>query len=229
MKISRAVLAGGVSAVVAATATGVVSPMLSVADTNEQSAAKLVVFPGMSIVQGENRCTLGYVDPVARTGLTAGHCNAAGPVNDLAGNHIGDVVVANRNLPATGTIRPEDVISDFEGISLAPGVEPSDTLPNGTRLRLAHDAAPTPGLPVCLLGSVSGDSCGKVDEVNNGWFTMSDVKGDHGDSGGPVYTVSQPGEGVLVGIYSIRWGGRPAAMSWPAIAAGLAAQPIPRS
>lgn len=89
---------------------------------------------------------------------------------------------------------------------------------------MAQNAGPELGLPVCLMGSVSGETCGKVEAINNGWFTMVDVGGQHGDSGGPVYTVTQPGQALLVGIYSLRWGGKPAAMSWSAISAQMQSQ-----
>ncbi len=178
----------------------------------------------MSIIQGDSRCTLGYVDTASRIGLTAGHCNATGSVTDLGGNRVGEVLLMSRNLPTGGAIGPGDVVSDYEGISLAPGVQLSSVLPNGLQLRIAQNAGPAPGLPVCLMGSVSGETCGKVDEINNGWFTMADVAGQHGDSGGPVYTVTQPGQALLVGIYSLRWGGKPAAMSWSAISAQMQSQ-----
>lgn len=75
----------------------------------------------MSIVQGDSRCTLGYVDPVSRIGLTAGHCNATGSIVDLAGNRLGEVLLMSRNLPTGGAIGPGDVVSDYEGISFGPG------------------------------------------------------------------------------------------------------------
>lgn len=103
-------------------------------------------------------------------------------------------------------------------------MELSSNLPNGLALRMAQNAGPELGLPVCLMGSVSGETCGKVEAINNGWFTMVDVAGQHGDSGGPVYTVTQPGQALLVGIYSLRWGGKPAAMSWSAISAQMQSQ-----
>ncbi|AGM29348.1 Uncharacterised protein [Mycobacteroides abscessus] len=221
--VSRA-LACGVSAVAAVAGVLVASPALSIADPAAETAPKIVAFPGMSIVQGDSRCTLGYVDPISRIGLTAGHCNATGSIVDLAGNRLGEVLLMSRNLPTGGAIGPGDVVSDYEGISFGPGVELSSNLPNGLALRMAQNAGPEPGLPVCLMGSVSGETCGKVEAINNGWFTMTDVGGQHGDSGGPVYTVTQPGQALLVGIYSLRWGGKPAAMSWSAISAQMQSQ-----
>lgn len=130
----------------------------------------------------------------------------------------------SRNLPTGGAIGPGDVVSDYEGITFAPGVVLSSNLPNGLVLRMRQNVGPEPGLPVCLMGSVSGETCGKVDVINNGWFTMTDLGGQHGDSGGPVYTITQPGQALLVGIYSLRWGGKPAAMSWSAISAQMQSQ-----
>ena len=48
----------------------------------------VLVYPGMEIHQGTTRCTLGYVDPAARTGYTAGHCRGDGPVTDKNGRFI---------------------------------------------------------------------------------------------------------------------------------------------
>ncbi|MGL5441494.1 Rv1815 family serine proteinase [Mycobacteroides stephanolepidis] len=212
------------STVAAAAGILVALPALSFADPASETQPKIVAFPGMSIVQGDSRCTLGYVDPISRIGLTAGHCNATGAVTDLGGNRVGEVLLMSRNLPTGGAIGPGDVVSDYEGITFAPGVELSSKLPNGVALRMTQNAGPEPGLPVCLMGSVSGETCGKVDAINNGWFTMTDVGGQHGDSGGPVYTITQPGQALLVGIYSLRWGGKPAAMSWSAISAQMQSQ-----
>ncbi|MUM18405.1 hypothetical protein FZI91_18500 [Mycobacterium sp. CBMA271] len=212
------------AAVAAAAGVLVASPALSAADPATETPTKIVAYPGMSIVQGDSRCTLGYVDPASRIGLTAGHCNATGSVTDLGGNRIGEVLLMSRNMPTGGSIGPGDFVSDYEGITFAAGVELSSTMPNGLQLRMAQNAGPEQGLPVCLMGSVSGETCGKVDAVNNGWFTMADVAGQHGDSGGPVYTITQPGQALLVGIYSLRWGGKPAAMSWSAISAQMQSQ-----
>lgn len=56
-----------------------------------------LVYPGMRINQGTQSCTLGFVDPGARIGLTAGHCalDSDGPVYDDSGNRVGTADIAH--------------------------------------------------------------------------------------------------------------------------------------
>jgi hypothetical protein len=63
---------------------------------------------------------------------------------------------------------------------------------------------------------VTGESCGTVEAVNNGWFTMTNgVVSQKGDSGGPVYVLTDDGRAVIVGMFNSTWGQFPAAVSWP--------------
>jgi len=74
---------------------------------------------------------------------------------------------------------------------------------------------PVVGMPVCHFGVVTGESCGTVQAVNNGWFTMANgVVSQKGDSGGPVYTPTPDGRTVLIGMFNSTWGSFPAAVSW---------------
>ena len=60
----------------------------------------------------------------------------------------------------------------------------------------------------------TGETCGTVESVNNGWFTMSHgVVSQKGDSGGPVYTTNG-GSAQIVGIFNSVWGDLPAAVAW---------------
>ncbi len=189
----------------------------------------VVAYPGMAIVRGKNYCTLSYVDSMSRTGMTAGECTDTGSIADLHGNLLGEVLLMSRNLPQQvgDAPPPDDIVSDYAAVKFDSGVQLSNTMPNGTRLRLAQNAGVEPGLATCLMGSASGQLCGKVDTVDGGWFTITGTTGRVGDSGAPVYTITQPGEALLVGIYSLRWGS-PAAMSWPTIASQISAQIIPQ-
>ncbi|MUM18629.1 hypothetical protein FZI91_12895 [Mycobacterium sp. CBMA271] len=197
--------------------------------TAEPTAEPLVAYPGMAIVRGHDQCTLSFVDPVTRTGFTAGQCTDVGSVADVRGNLIGEVVLMSRNLSTTevGAVARDDSVTDYAGIQFGSQVQLANTMPDGTRLRMAQGANPDPGLAVCFMGSVSGQVCGKISALNDGWFTISGAAGHPGDSGAPVYVVTQPGEGLLVGIYSERWGDS-AAMSWPAIAAQIPSQLTPQ-
>ena len=77
---------------------------------------------------------------------------------------------------------------------------------------------------MCHFGVITGESCGTIERVNNGWFTMENgVVSRKGDSGGPVYTFGANGRAVLIGLFNSTWGNLPAAVSWQATSAQLAA------
>ncbi len=181
------------------------------------TGAGVTVSPGMEIRQQSTVCTLGFVDPIARVGYSAGHCRGAGPVTDRLGRVIGVVTSSRDNTPDGSVVRVDQVISDYETISLAADVSITNILPGGRPL-VADPAPPlSAGQPVCHFGIVTGESCGIVERVNNGWFTMTNgVVSQKGDSGGPVYTLTADGRAVLVGIFNSTWGRLPAAVSWQA-------------
>jgi hypothetical protein len=160
-------------------------------------------------------CTLGFVDPGARTAFTAGHCRGDGPVVDRTGNPIGALAVFRDNTPDGATVATDHMISDWEAISVAPDVEINDILPGGRVLVSDAGIVPTPGLGVCHFGVITGESCGNIESVNNGWFTMANgVVSQKGDSGGPVYVVTPDGRAAIVGMFNSTWGNYPAAVSW---------------
>lgn len=199
---------------IVATVAGAVLTALSpaaVADGDVQ------VFPGMEIRQGTTVCTLGFVDPVSRVGFSAGHCRGNGTVTDRTGRLIGTVTTARDNTPNGAVVRTDQVISDYETISLAQGVTVNPALPGGRLLVVDPNAQLTAGQPICHFGVVTGESCGTVERVNNGWFTMTNgVVSQRGDSGGPVYTLAANGTAVLAGLFNSTWGQLPAAVSWKA-------------
>jgi hypothetical protein len=93
----------------------------------------------------------------------------------------------------------------------------NNILPGGRMLVTDPAVNPQRGAPVCHFGVVTGETCGTVDAVNNGWFTMSNgIVSQKGDSGGPVYTVTPDNRAVLVGVFNSTWGHFPAAVSWSA-------------
>jgi hypothetical protein len=181
------------------------------------TGAGVTVSPGMEIRQQSTVCTLGFVDPIARVGYSAGHCRGAGPVTDRLGRVIGVVTSSRDNTPDGSVVRVDQVISDYETISLAADVSITNILPGGRPL-VADPAPPlSAGQPVCHFGIVTGESCGIVERVNNGWFTMTNgVVSQKGDSGGPVYTLTADGRALMVGIFNSTWGRLPAAVSWQA-------------
>ncbi len=199
--------------IAAAAAAGLCSPLAPIA----QADPAVVVYPGMEIHQDSNVCTLGYVDPVARIAFSAGHCRGSGPVTDKDGHYIGMVSVSRDNTPDGAVVRTDEVISDYETIGLAADVAVNNILPGGRQL-VADPAAPlAAGQPVCHFGVITGESCGSIERVNNGWFTMENgVISRKGDSGGPVYMLTDNNKAVIIGLFNSTWGQLPAAVSWQA-------------
>ena len=197
-------------------ATATVAAALSLASTADADPS-VVVYPGMEIRQDTNVCTLGFVDPAQRIAFSAGHCRGNGPVTDKAGRYIGTVSTSRDNTPNGTVVRTDQVISDYETITLATDVQINPVLPGG-RLLVADPAAPlAAGQPVCHFGVVTGETCGSVERVNNGWFTMNNgVVSQKGDSGGPVYTLADDGRAIIIGLFNSTWGDLPAAVSWQA-------------
>ena len=209
-------MAGFLRSVVLAAMAGAAT-MSSLAPIAAADTAGPVVSPGMEIRQGLTMCTLGFVDPVSRVAFSAGHCNASGAVTDRNGRFIGVVTSARDNTPDGTVVRTDQVISDYETISLASDVTINNILPGGRAL-VAESAAPlAAGQPVCHFGTVTGESCGTIERVNNGWFTMDNgVVSQKGDSGGPVYALADNGKAIIIGLFNSTWGRLPAAVSWQA-------------
>jgi hypothetical protein len=179
------------------------------------SADPVLVFPGMEIRQGIHVCTLGYVDPARRVAFTAGHCRGDGPVTDKDNNVIGNLATFRENTPDGMTVAADQPIADYESIVLTDDVLANNILPGGRPLGSDPGLAVTPGEAVCHFGVITGESCGTVEAVNNGWFTMGHgAVGEKGDSGGPVYVTTPGGPALIVGIFNSKWGEFPAAVSW---------------
>ena len=182
------------------------------------SADPTLVFPGMEIHQDNKVCTLGYVDPVTRIAFTAGHCRGGGPVvTDRDHNVIGRLGTFRDNTPSGSTVATDQLISDYEAIVLNDNVAVNNNLPGGRLLESNPTVTVQPGQAVCHFGVITGETCGTVESVNNGWFTMSHgVQSQKGDSGGPVYLAPNAGPAAMVGIFNSVWGDFPAAVSWRA-------------
>jgi hypothetical protein len=176
------------------------------------------VFPGMEIHQDNRVCTLGYVDPALKIAFTAGHCRGGGGiVTDKDRNFIGRMAAFRDNTPTGTTVATDQLITDYEAIVLDNNVMANNVMPSGRALVSGPAPALVPGQPVCHFGVATGETCGTVESVNNGWFTMSHgVQSHNGDSGGPVYLAPMGGPGQIVGIFNSMWGNFPAAVSWPA-------------
>ncbi|HUE34472.1 MAG TPA: hypothetical protein VMQ38_16695 [Mycobacterium sp.] len=177
-------------------------------------ADPILVFPGMEIHQDNHLCTLGYVDPALKIAFTAGHCRGGGIVTDKDRNVIGHLATFRDNTPSGSTVATDQMINDYEAIVLD-NVPANNILPGGRPLVSTPGLAVQPGQAVCHFGVATGETCGTVESVNNGWFTMSHgVQSHNGDSGGPVYLATDGGPGQMVGIFNSMWGDFPAAVSW---------------
>lgn len=175
-----------------------------------------MVYPGMEIHQDNRVCTLGFVDINRHIAFTAGHCRGGGTVYDQANNVIGRMTTFRDNTPTGSTVATDQMIADYEAIALADNVTVSNVLPGGRQLRSGPGVV-APGQAVCHFGIVTGETCGTVENVNNGWFTMNNgVQTGQGDSGGPIY-LAGGGPGQIVGIFNSVWGTLPAAVSWQSV------------
>ena len=182
------------------------------------NADPVAVFPGMEIRQDVHVCTLGYVDPILKLAFTAGHCRGSGIVTDKDNNIIGRLMTFRDNTPSGSVVAPDQLIADYEAIALADNAMASSALPGGHMLQSRLGLAAQPGQAVCHFGIVSGESCGVIDSINNGWFTMSrGVVSQKGDSGGPVYLISNAGAAFMIGIFNSVWGEFPAAVAWQSV------------
>ena len=181
------------------------------------TADPVLVFPGMEIHQSGHLCTLGFVDPGLHVAFAAGHCRGDGPVTDKDNHVIGKVATFRDNIPNGAIVGTEQQVSDYESIVLANDVTANNILPGGRVLQSDPGLVVTPGEPVCHFGVVTGETCGTVEAVNNGWFTMGNgAISQKGDSGGPVYIINPFGQAMIVGILNSVWGNSPAAVSWQA-------------
>ncbi|HEX5254431.1 MAG TPA: hypothetical protein VFW69_11260 [Mycobacterium sp.] len=178
------------------------------------------VFPGMEIHQGSTVCMVGLVEPQLRVALTSGQCDGGqSVVTDRDRKPIGNVVLGRRQVDADSTADTSMLPVEYEVIAIAPDVTATDVLPTGRHLGSAPGMRAQPGMPVCQLRSATGQRCGSVSSVGNGRFAITDMVADSRDFGGPVYTLTDDHNAVIVGLVEGTWRSSPQIESWQAVMA----------
>lgn len=148
--------------------------------------------PGYGDQAGHERLHTGLRRPDEPRRLHRGPLPGRRVGGDRDGNFIGHQGSFQDNTPDGATVDTNYMISDWETIQLAADVAVNNILPGGRMLVEDPAVVPTPGAPVCHFGVVTGESCGTIQAVNNGWFTMANgVVSQKGDSGGPVYVLTR--------------------------------------
>lgn len=172
--------------------------------TAVSAAAASVLAPGSEVfIDGgvnapTERCTAGFV---ARNGngaavmFTAGHCAAGGErvmMKTDTGQRVqvGEMVVSQFD----GTVGDDTDIAVLRPLGVAPLVSSVDgATVTGALPVLYH------GLTLCMLGATTGRSCGPVMEVSNSKVRFG-ARVDKGDSGGPVWAMTESGDALAVGV-----------------------------
>lgn len=178
------------------------------------------VFPGMEIRQGNTVCMVGLVEPRLRVAVTSGQCDGGkSMVTDRDLKPIGSVVLGRRQVDADSAADTSILPVEYEVIAIAPDVTVTDVLPTGRRLGSAPALRAQPGMPVCRLHSATGQRCGSVTSVGNGRFATTDMASESRDFGGPVYSLTDDNNAVIVGLVEGTWRSAPQIESWQAVMA----------
>lgn len=205
---------GILAATIGAAIAMVLGPLPVAAAKPAKPVTAPYAFAGMAIIQGTARCTLGYIETIERLAYSTGHCDESRIVKNTVGQRIG-VVLESRNHRAS-----YNTVTDYEIIRIDPDVSITSRLGPELSTTILSDPAivPTEGMLACHYGDASGESCGEISDIYNGYFTMKvgTMPTTHGDSGGPVYTYSDTygGKPVLLGLLRGRSGASTAAVSW---------------
>lgn len=157
-------------------------------------AATIPVRAGDTIVQGAQKCTLGYVYRWGGStmGLTAGHCAANA-----------DITVIDREAGAAGTsistssvtTRSQDwQVIDFGDMAWSRRIR-------GTHYLVTARSTAIAGQEICHYGvGFNAVMCGTTLDVNGSSITVS-AAGRAGDSGGPCFKLTGTDEVAVVGLW----------------------------
>lgn len=165
-----------------------------------QAAPSVTVYPGMEIRHTEHRdeeaivsrCTVGLTGSVgnARYAVTAGHCYRSGVITDADGNPLGWYE----------SHRPDEEMEfGFALLRLYDNIGVSASM--GKFGISSVDSKPKVGQEVCKVGATTGWGCGKITEVEDGYFYVGKELGaEGGDSGAVVYRQTSDGHAAFLGI-----------------------------
>lgn len=157
--------------------------------------ARVPVSPGDTLIQGKNRCTLGYVHRWHghTVGLTAGHCAEDGKTG---------MRVVDRDARVWGTSVGVSVVTESQDWQL---IDFGDTAWS-QRIRttpywVTSHRAPRTGQAICHYG-VGSDavSCGTTMDVLGSAISVT-AAGEPGDSGGPCFVLVGADEATVVGLW----------------------------
>ncbi|NUS43262.1 MAG: hypothetical protein HOQ24_06190 [Mycobacteriaceae bacterium] len=154
---------------------------------------QLSAFPGQQINSGNSRCSVGVTGDIAgrRYAVTAGHCYKPGmTVTDRGGTRLGRYEFGVPDHTGTDEF-------GFGVIRLSDNVNTSASL--GGQSLESINFNPQVGQELCKVGSTTGRTCGRITQVTPRHI-YADLYGDHGDSGGVVYTITPTGQAAFVGI-----------------------------
>ncbi|MEN4397357.1 hypothetical protein VXD83_06730 [Mycolicibacterium conceptionense] len=167
--------------------------------------------PGVSIyvvnrdTQIQSTCTLGWlvVSPAGQLqALTAGHCRT-GPEIDVRDPATGEAYEAaswvdSRNSGRDTVLRGTDIATVAISTDLGHSVSTRDGVsPAG--VSTAQDLLDDPPVRICKRGGQTGVSCGALVAVSDDRVAFRAAV-DHGDSGGPVWAVSDAGTVTAVAV-----------------------------
>ena len=174
---------------------------LAIAGAPTADAAPRTVAPGDDIVTtaaaGGQECTLGYTftSPAGTTfGITAGHCNSnrSSSVTDRTTGAVGHFVLAVGN--------PDTPLNDDYGLINFGANRP---MPVMYGMPVSGLSAVDPQRPVCHDGIHTGSACGTLHTrlAPSQYMTSGMARSIPGDSGGPVWQLTDRNTASIVGIW----------------------------
>jgi len=221
-----------------AAAVAVWSLLVGLAPAGRADTPGLQLQPGVSIyvvnrqTQVQSTCTLGWliVSPQGDvSALTAAHCRTGPEINvhnpsNGASLAAGSWVYSEQSLRDT-VLQGVDIATVALSKSLGHSAYTRDGVgPAG--VSTAQDLLDNPPARICKRGGQTGVSCGPMVAISDDRVTFR-AKVDHGDSGGPVWAVSDSGVvtavavvagqsdddpsltvGQLINPWLLRWGAR---------------------